>query len=57
MVSVPRSNSDPLIPPAGSFTVSSTNHLAETGQITHKFPDEAKIIAPDVIKTSGQMRL
>jgi hypothetical protein len=30
----------PLIPPAGNFTVSSTNRLAEPGQIIRKSPEE-----------------
>src|ERR1700674_993977 len=38
MASIPRSNSAPLIPPAGSSTVSSANRLAESGQIHPQIP-------------------
>src|SRR6516225_9780956 len=42
MAWIPRSNSAPLIPPAGSFTASSANRLTEPGQITHRFRRRGK---------------
>src|SRR2546422_11467961 len=48
MASIPRSNSAPLMPPAGSSTVSSANRIAERGpnhpQIPRTRPDFESVL-------------